>query len=148
MDAAARSGVVPPPPEVPFVPTELEEPTPVQPRPDAPPAEPPPPPLVLDDAARAAEAAAFELQKQVATQVSAQLGDQRSALKQACGSAVGTFVYDLSFGADGKLLAVGLSEPRSPGAGAVGTCLRGRPLTLEVPAPGAPVNVKVALELN
>ncbi len=135
------------PPDVPLVAPVLEQPRPPEPRPDAPPAELPSPPPVLGEAAQAAHDASVELRQQVTADVSAQLQRQRSALKQACGGTE-TFVYDLSLGADGTVLAMGLSEPRASGASGVGACLRAQPITLDVAAPGESMNVQVALELD
>lgn len=152
---SARRVVADPAPDVPLVlPTsrpEVEGP-PEPPRRAEPVAEPPPPPMVVTDEQRAAEAAHAELRGRVAKEVGRQLDGQRSALRNACwkgGSAGADFKVEASFDAQGKLLAMGISEVRGPGTstGDVGACLRQQTIPLSVDEPGAGVTVDVALHL-
>jgi hypothetical protein len=130
---------------------EVEGP-PEAPRRAEPVVEPPPSPLVVTDEQRAAEAAHAELRGRVAKEVGRQLDGQRSALRNACwkgGSAGADFKLEASFDAQGKLLAMGISDARGPGAGSgdVGACLRQQTIPLSVDEPGSGVTVNVTLHL-
>jgi hypothetical protein len=116
-------------------------------RPTPPPV--PAPPLVLSDAQLAANAAHEALKTEVAAQVKDSLRGQHSKLKNACWQAeLGEMLVhsNMSFGADGKLLAMGFSESRGGGAGGIGACLSAQGLSLEVEPPGKTVSVDVELQ--
>lgn len=58
------------------------------------------------------------------------------------------FSVNASFDAGGKLLAMGISDVRGPGAaGGVGQCLRQQAIALSVENPGQSVSVDVPLHL-
>lgn len=115
---------------------------------ERPPPEPPPPPPVLDDDQLAANAAHEQLTAQARKQAANALRGAKGKLKSACwqsGAGDATFSYNMSYGADGKLLAMGISEPRTAGAGAIGACLRSQAVQLDIPPPGKSVTVDVDL---
>lgn len=114
----------------------------------------PPPPVELSEAQVAANAAYLALQEQVSRDVGKQLDAQQAALKKACwkdtGGAKGAdFAVNASFDAEGKMLAMGISEVRGAGAAAVGVgaCLRQQAIALSVEKPGQSVTVEQVLHL-
>lgn len=112
------------------------------------PPQPPPPPLVLTEAQLAANAAYEVAAAGAQKAVRSALGDAKGKLKSACWQpAVGaaTFSYNLSYGADGKVQAMGIGEPHTAGAGPVGKCLGAQALALDIPPPGQKVDVTVDL---
>lgn len=109
---------------------------------------PPPPRLELDDAQLAANAAHDALAAAARTEVESTLRGAHDQLKRACWrptAAAATFSYNMSFGADGKLLALGISDTGSEGAGPVGACLRAQALDLDIAAPGRRLAVDIDL---
>lgn len=110
---------------------------------------PPPPPLELTAAQRDDNEAYTALQAEVGAQVKDALKRKKKQLRDACWeSSVGeaSFTYNLSFGPDGGLLAMGLGGSRNPAAGAVGNCLAAQPLALDIAPPGKSVSVDVTVE--
>jgi hypothetical protein len=147
-DRDARDGDDPPaPPTLPTIVADASPPAADPPERGQPP-EPPPPPPVLDDAQLAANAAHEQLTAEARKQAATALRGAKGKLKSACwqsGAGDATFSYNMSYGADGKLLAMGISEPRTAGAGAIGACLRSQAVQLDIPPPGKSVTVDVDL---
>lgn len=120
-----------------------------------PPPEPPPPLVEMTEEQKAAQAAYLALRERLAKDVGKQLGEQQSALRKACwkntgGATSADFMVNASFGADGKLLGMGISDVRGPGDGdttGVGQCLRQQAIALSVEEPGQGVSVDVPLHL-
>lgn len=127
------------------------EPAP-QVEPERPPREAPPPaepPIVPTDAALAEAPALLAARERAKVEVEGVVESRRTAIRNACwnGSkgASATFPIQASFGADGGLLALSVSDDRS--APEVAACVRAQPMPLKIDPPGVGVTVDVPLTL-
>lgn len=122
-------------------------------RPQPPPEPVPQVPLTAEEKATEKEFAA--LRATVTKDVQRQLGQQASALKQACwkpeltgGASSASYSVSATFDPAGQLLGVGVSDSRDGGVvPGVGQCLRQQALALEVAPPGHAITVDVPLRL-
>ncbi len=91
----------------------------------------------------------------VTEEASRSLEDARVELVERCvpkdrhGSESGAkYTFNVTFDANGREIARGINEDRRARAPEIASCLRRMPLgTLQVPAPGASVGVRVGIEL-
>lgn len=106
-------------------------------------------PIVPDAAALAAADAVMEVMPRVKAEVEVAIESRRQAMRNACWNgakvATATFPTEVTFAADGTLLALSVADDRA--APEVGACVRAQPLPLQITAPGVPITVKVGLTL-
>jgi hypothetical protein len=97
-----------------------------------------------------------ELKSTVAKQAAKALEAEREELVKACWEPAvkaspeppkAKYIYNVSFDADGKEIARGVSETREMSRSDVAQCLRDRPLSLRIPPPGVNVGVDVTFIL-
>jgi len=55
--------------------------------------------------------------------------------------------FNLAFGADGRIIGIGIAEDHNVHRADVGMCMRTIPLPLTIPAPGLPITIEVPFSL-
>lgn len=104
--------------------------------------------------ARSAYEPAPDPSPRVREQASRQLEDLRAGFGERCWTPPGadepssiSLRYDVTFGPQGELLVIGISDVRGAERPSVAACVRGQPHPLRVDPPGVPVRISLELTL-